>query len=219
MPVLGDGGEVVLVGRKEIERVVRIVMEGEEGKKIRSRAKELEASGWATLSRGGSSYETLAKVTELWKLDLIVLPSYHIKDWNWDKITPRGGKMGGLGIESNGKGRSHPTKIHHLQAWDQWNERRERKKPSNEDPPSSSPTAGEDNFSSGPCPVYIAWNTNSLNINIAPRVIWPTLWKTSTPTRVMRPIYAAQRSLLEPNRLLETPLDARFDTPGIDIIH
>ncbi|GKD97045.1 anthocyanidin 3-O-glucosyltransferase 5-like protein [Tanacetum coccineum] len=69
MPVLGDRGEAVLVGRKEIERVVRIVMEGEEGKKIRSTAKELEASGSATLSRGGSSYETLAKVTELWKLD------------------------------------------------------------------------------------------------------------------------------------------------------
>ncbi|PWA21805.1 UDP-glucuronosyl/UDP-glucosyltransferase [Artemisia annua] len=69
MPVLGDGGEAVLVGRKEIERVVRMVMEGEEGKKIRSRAKELEVSGWATLSRGGSSYETLTKVTELWKLD------------------------------------------------------------------------------------------------------------------------------------------------------
>ncbi|GJY44160.1 anthocyanidin 3-O-glucosyltransferase 5-like protein [Tanacetum coccineum] len=69
MPVLGDRGEAVLVGRKEIERVARIVMEGEEGKKIRSTAKELEASGSATLSRGGSSYETLAKVTELWKLD------------------------------------------------------------------------------------------------------------------------------------------------------
>nr|GEX24865.1 hypothetical protein CTI12_AA210430 [Tanacetum cinerariifolium] len=30
-------------------------------------------------------------------------------------------------------------------AWGRWNERRERKKPSNEDPPSSSPTADEDN--------------------------------------------------------------------------
>lgn len=30
-------------------------------------------------------------------------------------------------------------------AWGRWNERRERKKPSNEDPPSSSPTVDEDN--------------------------------------------------------------------------
>ncbi|KAI3504792.1 hypothetical protein L1887_26511 [Cichorium endivia] len=65
MPVVGEGGETVVVGRKEIERVVRMVMEGEEGKKVKSRAKELETSARKTLSRGGSSYETLARVAEL----------------------------------------------------------------------------------------------------------------------------------------------------------
>ncbi|KAI3504793.1 hypothetical protein L1887_26512 [Cichorium endivia] len=65
MPVVGEGGETVVVGRKEIERVVRMVMEGEEGKKLKSRAKELETSARKTLSRGGSSYETLARVAEL----------------------------------------------------------------------------------------------------------------------------------------------------------
>ncbi|PWA85051.1 UDP-glucuronosyl/UDP-glucosyltransferase [Artemisia annua] len=68
MPVVGDDGETVIVRREEIERIVRAVMEGEEGKKIRSRAKELEASGQATLSHGGSSYETLTQVVESWKL-------------------------------------------------------------------------------------------------------------------------------------------------------
>ncbi|GKA56776.1 UDP-glucuronosyl/UDP-glucosyltransferase [Tanacetum coccineum] len=62
MLVVGDDGETMVVGREEIERVVRAVMEGEEGNKIRSRAKEVEASGQATLSHGGSSYEKLAQV-------------------------------------------------------------------------------------------------------------------------------------------------------------
>ncbi|GJY15114.1 anthocyanidin 3-O-glucosyltransferase 5-like protein [Tanacetum coccineum] len=68
MPVVGDKGETVVVRRDEIKWVVQTVMEGEEGMRIRSRAKELEASGQATLSRGGSSYETLARVAESWKL-------------------------------------------------------------------------------------------------------------------------------------------------------
>ncbi|GJZ18578.1 anthocyanidin 3-O-glucosyltransferase 5-like protein [Tanacetum coccineum] len=64
MLVVGDDGETMVVGREEIERVVRAVMEGEEGNKIRSRAKEVEASGQATLSHGGSSYEKLAQVAD-----------------------------------------------------------------------------------------------------------------------------------------------------------
>ncbi|KAJ9567224.1 hypothetical protein OSB04_003190 [Centaurea solstitialis] len=67
MGVVGEGGETVVVGRDEIAKVVRNVMEGEEGKKIRKRARELEASGKVTLSCGGSSYESLARVIESWK--------------------------------------------------------------------------------------------------------------------------------------------------------
>ncbi|KAL7598576.1 hypothetical protein Lser_V15G21894 [Lactuca serriola] len=67
MPVVGEGGETVVVGRKEIEQVVRVVMEGEEGRKLRRRVKELEASVRETLSCGGPSYETLAGVAESWK--------------------------------------------------------------------------------------------------------------------------------------------------------
>lgn len=67
MAVVGEGGETVKVGRDEIARVVRMVMEGEDGKKIWKRARELEASGKETLSCGGSSYETLARVVESWK--------------------------------------------------------------------------------------------------------------------------------------------------------
>ncbi|XP_076905897.1 anthocyanidin 3-O-glucosyltransferase 5-like [Bidens hawaiensis] len=69
MPVVGEGGETVVVGRKEIESVVKAVLEGEEGKKLRSRAKELEAKGRETLSRVGSSYEALARVIESWKIE------------------------------------------------------------------------------------------------------------------------------------------------------
>ncbi|KAI7734200.1 hypothetical protein M8C21_003401 [Ambrosia artemisiifolia] len=68
MPVVGEGGETVMVGRKEIESVVKAVMEGEDGKKLRKRAKELEASGRETLSCGGSSYDTLARVAESWSI-------------------------------------------------------------------------------------------------------------------------------------------------------
>ncbi|KAJ0789804.1 putative anthocyanidin 3-O-glucosyltransferase [Helianthus annuus] len=69
MPMVGEGGEMVVVRRKKIESVVKAVMEGEEGKKLRRRAKELQASGRETLSRGGSSYETLARVAESWNIE------------------------------------------------------------------------------------------------------------------------------------------------------
>ncbi|MFS7895758.1 putative anthocyanidin 3-O-glucosyltransferase [Helianthus anomalus] len=69
MPMVGEGGETVVVQRKKIESVVKAVMEGEEGKKLRRRAKELQASGRETLSRGGSSYETLARVAESWNIE------------------------------------------------------------------------------------------------------------------------------------------------------
>lgn len=64
---VGDAGRVV--GREEIQRVVRLVMEGEEGKKMRSKARELQLSAKEALSHGGSSYESLARIAHSWKLD------------------------------------------------------------------------------------------------------------------------------------------------------
>ncbi|KAH7848866.1 hypothetical protein Vadar_009425 [Vaccinium darrowii] len=58
-----------VVGREEIERVVRMVMEGEEGKVIRKRAKELRDSARIALESGGSSGDSLARVVKAWKLE------------------------------------------------------------------------------------------------------------------------------------------------------
>lgn len=56
-----------LVDRNEIEKNVRIVMEGEKGKDMRRRAKELKESAKIALNSGGSSYESLCSVVEFWK--------------------------------------------------------------------------------------------------------------------------------------------------------
>lgn len=57
----GGGGSGV-IGRKEIERVVRMVMEGEEGKGLRGRARELAESAANALRIGGDSYLARAAV-------------------------------------------------------------------------------------------------------------------------------------------------------------
>ncbi|MBA0592951.1 hydroquinone glucosyltransferase [Gossypium raimondii] len=62
-----EAGQQTIVGRKEIERVVRMVMEGEEGKVIRSRVKELKESATKALDSSGSSYESLSCVANYWK--------------------------------------------------------------------------------------------------------------------------------------------------------
>ncbi|XVE53345.1 hypothetical protein DITRI_Ditri02bG0196800 [Diplodiscus trichospermus] len=59
----GEEGQTVF-GRGQIERVVRMVMEGEEGKVIRSRAKELKQSAVKSLSPNGSSYGLLSCVAK-----------------------------------------------------------------------------------------------------------------------------------------------------------
>lgn len=64
-PAARDGERVIR--REEIERVVRLVMEGEEGKIMRRRAKELQESAEKALVYGGSSYESLTRVVESWK--------------------------------------------------------------------------------------------------------------------------------------------------------
>ena len=61
------GGRVV--PREEIERVVRMAIEGDEGKALRRRAEELKDSAAKALSDGGgggSSYESLARLAKEW---------------------------------------------------------------------------------------------------------------------------------------------------------
>ncbi|KAK6938794.1 UDP-glucuronosyl/UDP-glucosyltransferase [Dillenia turbinata] len=56
-----------LVGRKEIERVVRTVLEGEEGTAMRKRVRELKESAAKVLNCGGSSCQELSRVVDSWK--------------------------------------------------------------------------------------------------------------------------------------------------------
>ncbi|KAK3424773.1 hypothetical protein EUGRSUZ_F01543 [Eucalyptus grandis] len=65
-PSVVEGRKVV--GRKEIERVVRAVVSGEEGKRMRRRAREIRDSSIESLNQGsGSSHASLAVVCEDWK--------------------------------------------------------------------------------------------------------------------------------------------------------
>ncbi|XP_058068891.1 anthocyanidin 3-O-glucosyltransferase 5-like, partial [Magnolia sinica] len=58
------------VRREEIERVVRLVMESEDGKALRSRVKEVRDSVLRGLDEGGSSYNSLSHVVNEWKICL-----------------------------------------------------------------------------------------------------------------------------------------------------
>ncbi|KAF3959397.1 hypothetical protein CMV_015792 [Castanea mollissima] len=53
-----------VVDREEIERVVRLVLESEEGTVMRRKARELKASAVKALEFGGSSYESLSSVVK-----------------------------------------------------------------------------------------------------------------------------------------------------------
>ncbi|KAI0524210.1 hypothetical protein KFK09_003574 [Dendrobium nobile] len=53
--------------REEISRVVKDLMEGEEGERLRKRAKELEVEAAAAMIEGGSSSIALAALAEKWK--------------------------------------------------------------------------------------------------------------------------------------------------------
>ncbi|KAB1220552.1 Anthocyanidin 3-O-glucosyltransferase 5 [Morella rubra] len=67
-PVAVPGKEIV--EREEIERVVRMVMEGEEGKAMRRKARELKDSAVEALrDTTGLSYESLSRVIKEWKLE------------------------------------------------------------------------------------------------------------------------------------------------------
>lgn len=56
-----------LIPRDEIVRVVKCVIEGEEGKVLRKRVGELKNAAVHALLEGGSSYQAMAEVVEVWK--------------------------------------------------------------------------------------------------------------------------------------------------------
>ncbi|KAG1335168.1 Hydroquinone glucosyltransferase [Cocos nucifera] len=60
-------GEDGLIGREEIARVVKELMEGEEGKRVGNRVKELQEAGTRGLEKDGLAYMTLAEVANIWK--------------------------------------------------------------------------------------------------------------------------------------------------------
>ncbi|KAL2489383.1 UDP-glycosyltransferase 72E1 [Forsythia ovata] len=64
-PVAEPEDEVIR--REEVERVVRAMMEGEQGKAIRRRARELKESARKTMEKGGLSYSSICHVVEHWK--------------------------------------------------------------------------------------------------------------------------------------------------------
>jgi coniferyl-alcohol glucosyltransferase len=54
-----------VLGREEIERMVRKVMEGQEGKAMRDRVRELKISGEKALTEGGSSFTAVSQLAKL----------------------------------------------------------------------------------------------------------------------------------------------------------
>ena len=58
-----------VVDREEIERVVRLVLEGEEGNVMRRKARELKVSAVKALEFGGSSHQSLSSVIKEWKIE------------------------------------------------------------------------------------------------------------------------------------------------------
>ncbi|KAL3527074.1 hypothetical protein ACH5RR_011730 [Cinchona calisaya] len=57
-----------VVGREEIEKMVRKIMQGKEGQEMRNKMKELKFSAENALSHGGSSFNSISKVLEEMKL-------------------------------------------------------------------------------------------------------------------------------------------------------
>ncbi|KAM7476508.1 hypothetical protein LguiB_023751 [Lonicera macranthoides] len=60
-----------VVGRVEIAKVVRSLMEGEEGKLVRNKMEDLKASAAKALSEDGSSTKALAELASKWKNKII----------------------------------------------------------------------------------------------------------------------------------------------------
>nr|WEF42359.1 UGT2 [Pinus yunnanensis] len=55
------------VGREEVERVVRELMEGEGGRRVRARVRDLKEKAMTALDAGGSSYTALAAAVSEWR--------------------------------------------------------------------------------------------------------------------------------------------------------
>ena len=55
--------------REKIERVVRLVLEGEEGNVMRRKAREQKMSAVKASEFGGSSHESLSSVIKEWKIE------------------------------------------------------------------------------------------------------------------------------------------------------
>ena len=66
-PVVKPGES--LVGREEVERVVRLVIEGEKGRDMRRRTGELKESAAKALEIGGSSHDALERMAKEWKAE------------------------------------------------------------------------------------------------------------------------------------------------------
>ncbi|XP_022147323.1 hydroquinone glucosyltransferase-like [Momordica charantia] len=60
-------GENGIVEKEEICRVVKSLMEGEEGKKLRTKMKELKEAGERALGENGSSTKILCELVQKWK--------------------------------------------------------------------------------------------------------------------------------------------------------
>lgn len=56
-----------IIGHDEICKVVKELMEGEEGKRLRSKMEELKCSATSTLAEAGSSVRTFAEAVSGWK--------------------------------------------------------------------------------------------------------------------------------------------------------
>ncbi|KAG2666568.1 hypothetical protein I3760_15G069300 [Carya illinoinensis] len=66
----GGGLEKGVIKKEDIGRVIRMVMEGNEGKVMRHRARELKDGAEKALNFGGSSYKSLSCVVHEWKADI-----------------------------------------------------------------------------------------------------------------------------------------------------
>lgn len=67
-PRIGENG---IIGRAEIAKVVKVLMEGEEGKKIRSKMTDLKDAAARVLGEDGDSTKSLAELAQKWKNKII----------------------------------------------------------------------------------------------------------------------------------------------------
>ncbi|KAJ4952406.1 hypothetical protein NE237_029238 [Protea cynaroides] len=65
-------GENGVIGRREIARVMKNLMQGEEGKKVRHKMRELKEAAAMVLREDGSCTQSLLEVTQIWKRHMIV---------------------------------------------------------------------------------------------------------------------------------------------------